>query len=80
MTQHRQPARSLQEEADMRAQDLKGLEVIEGDPSALRTFANEYGRVRTDRVIQPTGMPPAEWALCDQVNRADPIFPRGEFR
>ena len=63
MNAARTPARSLQEEAEMRAQDLKGLEVIEGDPSALRTFTHEYGRVRTDRVIQPTGMPPADWEL-----------------
>lgn len=59
----RTPSRSLQEEAEMRAQDLKGLEVIEGDPQALRLFAHEYGRVRTDRVVQPTGMPPAEWGI-----------------
>lgn len=59
----RTPTRSLQEEADMRAEDLRGLVVIEDAPEALKQFANEYGKVRTDRVIVPTGMPPEQWAV-----------------
>lgn len=59
----RTPTRSLQEEAEMRAHDLRGLEVIEGGVESIRLFAFEFSRVRTDRVIQPSGMPPAEWAV-----------------
>ena len=31
--------------------------------AGIPLYENAYGKVKTDRVIAPTGMPPAEWAL-----------------
>lgn len=44
-----------------------GVEVIvdgvQEVPEPFKPFANDVPRVRTDRVVKPTGMPPAEWAV-----------------
>lgn len=31
--------------------------------TGIPLFENAYGKVKTDRVIAPSGMPPAEWSL-----------------
>lgn len=60
------------EEAEMRAESLAHIDVSEvsADEAAeffpalpVKLFEHQYGRVRTDKVIQATGMPPAEWSL-----------------
>ena len=78
-TKHNQPHRQGDQAlAEQLAELRKLLLPIRSQP--VKPFNNAFARVRHELVVQPSGMPPDHWALCDQVNRADPFFPRGEFQ
>lgn len=42
---------------------LAQVEVLVDGVKEIPLFANDVPHVRTDKVVKPTGMPPAEWAL-----------------
>ena len=56
-------------EAEQAREDfMSGVEVtidgVQELPVPIKPFANDVPRVRTDRVIKPTGMPPEHWGLA----------------
>ena len=56
-------------EAEQAREDFKSAVVVIIDgvqelPVPIKPFANDVPRVRTDRVIKPTGMPPEHWGLA----------------
>lgn len=55
------PARQPEHE---RAEELASMQAnFEANVKVVELFENDVPHVRTDKVVKPTGMPPAEWAL-----------------
>lgn len=42
---------------------LAQVDVLVDGVKEIPLFANDVPHVRTDKVVKPNGMPPAEWAL-----------------
>lgn len=64
----RQPTMAPHEAEEDREAFKAAVEVtidgVQELPVPIKPFANDVPRVRTDRVIKPTGMPPADWSLA----------------
>ncbi|MDM0041844.1 hypothetical protein QTI05_22580 [Variovorax sp. J22R193] len=64
----RQPTQAPHEAQAEREAFQAGVEVtidgVQEFPAPIKPFNNDVPRVRTDKVVQPTGMPPADWSIA----------------
>jgi hypothetical protein len=62
MSYHDLPTQAQVRDAD----EMWGVDGFE----MTELFSNEVPHVKGERVLKPSGMPPAEWALADDVGAA----------